>query len=173
MDLAKAIRTVPDFPKEGILFYDIMTLVENPAAFRQAVDELAAWGRDKRPEVIVAAEARGFVFGAAMAYAMDLGLVCVRKPGKLPYKTRSVSYELEYGTDTLCIHEDAVSQGQRVLVIDDLLATGGTVGGMIRLVEDFGAEVVGVGFVIELTFLPGRQVLSGYDVKSLVTFDSE
>ena len=173
MDFADWIRDVPDFPKEGIVFKDIMPLLQNGPAFQAAVDAMAAQFGEIRVDKIVGAEARGFIFGAALAYKLGAGFVAVRKPGKLPHKTRNVTYELEYGTDTLCIHEDAVSQGQRVLVIDDLLATGGTVGGMIRLVEDLGAEVVGVGFVIELTFLPGRKLLSDYDVKSLVTFDSE
>ncbi|MFH0911341.1 MAG: adenine phosphoribosyltransferase [Planctomycetota bacterium] len=168
MDLAERIRDIPDFPKKGIVFKDIMPLLQDGAALREAVDRLAAAFADVKPEVVLAAEARGFIFGAAVAYKLGIGFVAVRKPGKLPYKTRSVTYELEYGTDTLCMHEDALKKGARVLVIDDLLATGGTVAGMVKLVREAGAEVAGVGFLIELDFLHGRDKLPGLDVRSLI-----
>lgn len=173
MELVELIRDIPDFPKEGIIFKDIMPLVENGPAFRQAVDELATAFADTKPDMIMGAEARGFIFGAALAYAMGIGFVAVRKPGKLPYKTRDVTYELEYGTDTLCIHEDALKPGQKVLVIDDLLATGGTMGGMVKLIEDAGAEVAGIGFLIELAFLKAREKLKGHNIKSLIIVQEE
>ncbi|MBN1257007.1 MAG: adenine phosphoribosyltransferase [Planctomycetes bacterium] len=168
MDLASLLRTVPDFPKAGINFIDIMPLLQDGAALRQAVDDLAAAFADVKPEVIVAAEARGFIFGTALAYKLGIGFVAVRKPGKLPYKTRQVTYELEYGTDTLCMHEDALKKDARVLVIDDLLATGGTISGTVQMVKEAGAEVVGVGFLVELDFLHGREKLAGLNVKSLL-----
>jgi adenine phosphoribosyltransferase len=168
MDLRKLIRDIPDYPKQGILFFDITPLLGDPAGFRKAVDLLAARFADSKATKIVAAEARGFIFGAALAYAMGIGFVPVRKPGKLPYKTRSVSYDLEYGSDTLCMHEDALLRGEKVLVIDDLLATGGTLSGVIHLVEEFGAEIVGIGVVIELSFLNGREQFKTYGCESIL-----
>ncbi|MHC4884794.1 MAG: adenine phosphoribosyltransferase [Planctomycetota bacterium] len=168
MELASLIRDIPDYPKEGIVFKDIMPLVENGPAFRQAIDELAALFADSGAEIIVGAEARGFIFGAALAYKMNLGFAAVRKPGKLPYKCREVSYDLEYGSDTLCMHEDALEPGKKVLVIDDLLATGGTIGATIQMIEEAKAEVVGIGFLIELDFLGGRAKLGDHNIQSLI-----
>ncbi len=168
MDLRKLIRDIPDYPKEGILFFDITPLLGDPEGFRRAIDLLAGRFADSRATKIVAAEARGFIFGAALAYKMGLGFVPVRKPGKLPYKTRSVSYDLEYGSDTLCMHEDALLRGERVLVIDDLLATGGTLSGVIDLVEAFGAVIAGIGVVIELSFLNGKEQLRSYGCESIL-----
>jgi len=168
MDLRTLIRDIPDYPKEGILFFDITPLLGDPAGFRQAIDLLAERFADSGATKIVAAEARGFIFGAALAYKMGLGFVPVRKPGKLPYKTVSISYELEYGSDTLCMHEDALIRGEKVLVIDDLLATGGTLSGVIDLVEHFGAEIAGIGVVIELEFLNGKEQLRTYGCESIL-----
>lgn len=168
MDLRKLIRDIPDYPKQGILFFDITPLLGDPEGFRQAVDLLAERFADAQATKILAAEARGFIFGAALAYRMGIGFVPVRKPGKLPYKTKSVSYDLEYGSDTLCMHEDAVLRGEKVLVIDDLLATGGTLSGVVKLVEDFGARIVGIGVVIELSFLNGREQFKTYGCESIL-----
>ena len=168
MDLRKLIRDIPDYPKQGILFFDITPLLGDPEGFRHAVDLLAERFADAQATKIVAAEARGFIFGAALAYKMGIGFVPVRKPGKLPYKTRSVSYDLEYGSDTLCMHEDALLRGEKVLVIDDLLATGGTLSGVVKLVEDFGAEIAGIGVVIELSFLNGREQFKTYGCESIL-----
>ena len=170
MDLRKLIRDIPDHPKKGILFFDITPLSgqsgrlpSRPSIFWPSV--FADAGATK----VVAAEARGFIFGAALAYKpWGSGFVPVRKPGKLPYKTKSVSYDLEYGTDTLCMHEDALLRGEKVLVIDDLLATGGTLSGVIQLVENFGAQIVGIGVVIELAFLNGKEQLRSYGCESIM-----
>lgn len=168
MDLRKLIRDIPDYPKEGILFFDITPLLGDAEGFRKAIDLLAERFADAKATKVVAAEARGFIFGAALAYRMGLGFVPVRKPGKLPYKTKSVSYDLEYGSDTLCIHEDALLRGEKVLVIDDLLATGGTLSGVIDLVEAFGAEIAGIGVVVELSFLNGKEQLRPYGFESIL-----
>ncbi|NMC49636.1 MAG: adenine phosphoribosyltransferase [Desulfovibrio sp.] len=168
MDLRALLREIYDFPKEGIVFLDITPLLGDGKAFHHAVDMMAARFADACPTKIVAAEARGFIFGAALAYKMRIGFVPVRKPGKLPYKTQSVTYDLEYGTDTLCMHEDAVLRGEKVLVVDDLLATGGTLKGVLKLVESFGAEIAGVGVLVELDFLNGKDHLNGYTVQSVV-----
>ncbi|HCR14582.1 adenine phosphoribosyltransferase [Solidesulfovibrio sp.] len=168
MDLRKLIRDIPDYPKQGILFFDITPLLGDPDGFRKAVDLLAERFADAEATKIVAAEARGFIFGAALAYKMGIGFVPVRKPGKLPYKTRSVSYDLEYGSDTLCMHEDALLKGEKVLVIDDLLATGGTLSGVVKLIEDFGAKIAGIGVVIELSFLNGREQFKTYGCESIL-----
>jgi len=168
MNISKLIRDIPDFPKPGIVFKDITPILGNPDAFRECIDELAMAFSDCGATKILAAEARGFIFGATLAYKMGMGFVPVRKPGKLPYKTISASYELEYGTDTLCMHEDAVAKGEKILLIDDLLATGGTVGGMQQLVDAVGAQVVGIGFLMELDFLHGRQKLGSDNVVSLI-----
>jgi len=160
MDLRKFIRDVLDF-KPGITFFDITPLLADPAAFRYAIDALAERYKDSKANKIVAAEARGFIFGAPLAYRMNIGFIPVRKPGKLPYKTTSVTYELEYGSDSLQMHVDAVKPGDRVLIIDDLLATGGTTNGMIQLVEGAGADIAGIGFLIELGFLDGASKLNG------------
>jgi adenine phosphoribosyltransferase len=160
MDLRNYIRDVLDF-KPGITFFDITPLLADPSAFRYAIDALAERYSGCGANKIVAAEARGFLFGAPLAYKMKIGFIPVRKPGKLPYKTTSVSYELEYGTDSLQMHVDAVKSGDRVLIIDDLLATGGTTGGMIQLVKNAGGAVAGIGFLIELGFLDGPSKLDG------------
>jgi len=160
MDLRKYIRDVLDF-KPGITFFDITPLLADPKAFSYAIDALAERYKDSGANKIVGAEARGFIFGAPLAYKMNIGFIPVRKPGKLPYKTSSVTYDLEYGTDTLCMHVDAVVPGDKVLIIDDLLATGGTTGGMIQLVKQNGGEVAGIGFVLELGFLDGPSKLEG------------
>jgi len=173
MRLEERIRDIPDFPKPGIVFKDITPLLADAEAFRQAVDELAAKFAGSGAAKVLAAEARGFIFGAALAYKMGLGFVPVRKPGKLPYKTTSVTYELEYGTDTLCMHEDAVAPGEKVLVIDDLLATGGTVGGMLQLIAKAKGKVVGIGFLIELDFLDGRAKLGRGPVDALIHYGGE
>jgi len=168
MDLAKYIRDVPDFPVKGILFKDICPLLQNADAFQQAVDTLTDHFRDREIDVVVAIESRGFVFGAPVAYKLHAGLIPVRKPGKLPAETISVEYTLEYGTNTLEIHRDAIQPGQRVLLVDDLLATGGSARAAIDLVEQLGGKVVGLGFLIELTFLRGIEKLEGYEVFSIL-----
>jgi adenine phosphoribosyltransferase len=173
IDLASRIRDIPDFPKPGIVFKDVMPLFGDAEALHAAVDELAAWAEPRRPDVILGAEARGFVLGAALAYKLGCGFVAARKPGKLPYQTVSAQYALEYGVDSLELHIDALTDGARVLVHDDLLATGGTAKAKCELVEQLGGEVVGAGFLIELAFLNGRERLAGYDVHSLVQYDRE
>ena len=172
-DLKQVIRNVKDFPKPGIVFRDITTLIADPVAMRYAVDKLAGEAAGRKAEVILAAESRGYIFGAAVAYKLGLPLVIVRKPGKLPAKTIRHTYELEYGTDTLEIHVDAVKPGQKVMLIDDLLATGGTIAACASLVEKLGGTVVGAAFVIELSFLPGRQRLGNMPVYSIVDYESE
>jgi adenine phosphoribosyltransferase len=169
MDLRSFIRDVKDYPKEGILFFDITPLLAEGRAFAYAIDAMAEQFQDIKADKIIAAEARGFIFGAPLAYKMGLGFIPVRKPGKLPYKNVSVSYELEYGTDTLCMHEDAIQSGERILVIDDLIATGGTVEGMIKLVQSAQGQIAGIGFLIELGFLKGKQRLNGLDHICLLT----
>ena len=173
VDLRGVIRSVADFPKPGIVFRDITTLIADPRAMRYVVDRLADEVVRRQAEVILAAEARGYIFGAALAYKLDLPLVIVRKPGKLPAETVSTTYELEYGTDTLEIHTDAIKSGQRVMLIDDLLATGGTIVACARLAEKLGGKVVGAAFVIELSFLKGRQKLDPIPVYSIVDYESE
>jgi len=170
MDLSTFIRDVPDFPKAGILFKDIMPLLQDPAALHYTVDRLAEFSLERRPDVILGAEARGFILGAAVAYSVGAGFVAARKPGKLPWHVSSAEYALEYGVDTLEMHIDAVKPGQRVIIHDDLLATGGTAKAKIDLVEQAGGVVVGLAFVIELAFLGGRDKLQGYDVLSLITY---
>jgi adenine phosphoribosyltransferase len=173
MDLANRIRDIPDFPKPGILYKDITPLLLEGEALRQAVAELAEWARPRGVEYVVAAEARGFILGAALAIELGAGFVPARKPGKLPSDTISADYILEYGVDSLELHADALAHGARVLVHDDLLATGGTARALADLVDGTGAEVVGCAFLIELAFLGGRDRLAGYDVHSLITYDGE
>jgi len=168
--LAAKIRDVPDFPKPGIVFKDIMPLLADPASLRETIDLLADWARPRRPDVILGAEARGFIFGGALAYALGCGFVAARKPGKLPWETVEAHFELEYGTDTLQIHRDALGPGQRVIVLDDVLATGGTARAKVELVELLCGDVVGALFVIELAFLHGRSKLDGYDVHALIAY---
>lgn len=168
MDLKKYIRDIPDFPKKGIIFKDITTLLKDGPAFREAVDKISDEYRDKNIDVVLSIEARGFIFGAAVAYKLGVGLVPVRKKGKLPHKTHGITYDLEYGTDTLEIHQDALKKGSRVLIVDDLLATGGTVQAVSSLVKKMGGEIAGLAFVIELTPLKGRDKLQGYPITSLI-----
>jgi adenine phosphoribosyltransferase len=170
-DLKKLIREIPDYPKPGILFYDITTLLKDKCGFHAVIDALAERYRDVEVDTVLGVEARGFIFASALAYAKGAGFVPVRKPRKLPGECVSVSYDLEYGTDTLEMHRDALDHGRRVLIIDDLLATGGTAAAAARMVTETGGEVVGIGFVVELTFLGGRSKLPGYDVFSLLQYD--
>ena len=171
MDLKKLIREVPDFPKPGILFYDITTLLKDRTGLAAVIDGLKERYHDTPVDVVVGMEARGFIFAPALAYALGAGFVPVRKPGKLPAEVVKVSYDLEYGKDSLEIHKDAMGPGTRVLIVDDLLATGGTAAATARLVRQMGATVAGIGFVVELTFLHGRDKLAGYDVFSLLQYD--
>jgi len=168
--LEKSIRNIPDFPKPGILFRDITTLIQDKKAFKKSIDLLAKKYRDKEIDKVVGVEARGLIFGAAVAHKIGAGFVPVRKPGKLPYQTIAATYELEYGKDTLEIHKDSVACGEKVLIIDDLLATGGTVKATIELVKQLGGKISGIGFVIELLDLKGKDKLKGYPVYSLVKF---
>jgi adenine phosphoribosyltransferase len=173
MDLRSLIREVPDFPKAGISFKDITTLLKDGPAFRQAIDELAAYFASAKPDLIVGAESRGFLLGAPLAYKMGCGLVVVRKPGKLPAPVAKVSYQLEYGQDALEIHLDAINPGQKVLIVDDLLATGGTMTATAKLVKQLQGEIVGFAFLIELDDLKGREKIKPYNVFSLVHYDGE
>ena len=173
MNLKELVRNVPNFPKPGIVFRDIMPMLADAQALRYVVDAMFVHYFGKRIDKVVSAEARGFIFGPALAYHLGAGFVAVRKPGKLPFKTKQITYDLEYGQDTLAIHEDSLKVGDHVLLVDDLLATGGTMAASAKLVESLGAKVMGAGFVIELTFLPGRKRLQNYDVFSLIQYDSE
>jgi adenine phosphoribosyltransferase len=173
IDLRTKVRDVPDFPRPGIVFKDIMPLLADADALHQAVDEIAGWAEPRNVDVVVGAEARGFILGAAVAYKLGCGFVAARKPGKLPFLTVGAKYALEYGFDALEMHVDALKPGTRVLVHDDLLATGGTARAKIDLVEQLGAEVVGVAFVVELSFLNGRDKLYGHDIHSLIQYESE
>jgi adenine phosphoribosyltransferase len=171
-ELKSLIREVPDFPKAGINFYDITTLLKHPDGLRQTVDALAAQFEGTKVDTVIGIEARGFIFAPALAYHLGAGFVPVRKPRKLPAECASISYDLEYGQDTLEIHRDAIGEGHRVLIADDLLATGGTAKAVVDLVTGLGGEVVGLVFVVELEFLPGREKLAGYDVRSLIKYQS-
>jgi adenine phosphoribosyltransferase len=173
MDLRTRIRDIPGFPAPGIVFKDITPLLADPVAMREAVDGLAERAVPKRPDCVIAAEARGFILGPALALALGAGFVLARKPGKLPYETVSAEYVLEYGTDRLELHSDAVARGARVLVHDDLLATGGTARALCDLVEALGGTVVGCSFLIELAFLEGRKRLEPYEVDALIRYDEE
>lgn len=170
MDLRKIIREVENFPKQGINFKDITTLMQDGEAFKFTIDEFIKELKDKNVDVIVGPEARGFLMGTPVAYGMGIGFVPVRKPGKLPHETESYDYGLEYGTDTLQIHKDAIKPGQRVAIVDDLLATGGTMEAAAHLIEKLGGEVVSMQFLIELNDLNGREKLSKYDVNSLLQY---
>ncbi|HEX8503112.1 MAG TPA: adenine phosphoribosyltransferase [Pyrinomonadaceae bacterium] len=170
--LKQLIREVPDFPKPGINFYDITTLLKQPEGFRQVIDALTAEFKGQQVDTVIGIEARGFIFAPAMAYQLGAGFVPARKPGKLPSECATVSYDLEYGQDALQMHSDAVGEGHRVVIADDLLATGGTASAVVRLVEQLGGQVVGLAFVVELEFLPGREKLKGYDVRSLLKYQS-
>ncbi len=169
-DLKAKIRDVPDFPKPGIVFKDIMPLLADPESLQETVDLLADWARPRKPDVILGAEARGFITGGALACKLKSGFVAARKPGKLPWRTVSAKYALEYGFDSLELHADAIVQGQRVLIHDDVLATGGTAKAKVDLVEQLGGVVVGLAFIISLEFLNGRERLEGYDVHSLIQY---
>ena len=170
LDLKSLVRDVPDFPKPGIVFKDIMPLLANAEALKQTVDELAAWAEPRTPDVVLGAEARGFITGGALACRLGCGFVAARKPGKLPWTTISAKYALEYGFDVLELHADAIKAEQRVLVHDDVLATGGTARAKVELVEQLGGKVCGVLFVISLDFLNGKERLAGYDVHSLISY---
>ena len=167
-DLKSFIRDVPHFPKQGIIFKDITTLLKNGAKFREAIDLLADEFKGKKIDIVLSVEARGFIFGAALAYKLGVGIAPIRKKGKLPHKTHSISYDLEYGKDTLEIHQDAFEKDANVLVVDDLLATGGTIRAVADLVEKMGGKIVGFAFLIELLPLKGRDKLKGYNVVSLI-----
>ncbi|MDQ3649142.1 MAG: adenine phosphoribosyltransferase [Acidobacteriota bacterium] len=171
-NLKSLIREVPDFPKPGINFYDITTLLKHPEGLRRTVDALASEFKDMKVDAVIGVEARGFIFAPALAYHLGAGFVPVRKPCKLPAECATISYDLEYGQDTLEIHRDAIGSGHRVLIADDLLATGGTAKAVVDLVEGLGGEVAGLVFVIELEFLLGRKRLEGYDVRSLIKYQS-
>ncbi len=171
-NLRKLIREVPDFPKKGINFYDITTLLKDAEGLKQTIDALAAEYEGERIDTVIGVESRGFIFAAPLAYHLGAGFVPVRKPKKLPAEKVSVSYDLEYGQDTLEMHKDAVGEGHRVLIMDDLLATGGTAKATVDLVEGLGGKIVGLLFVVELAFLKGRDKFNGYDVRSLISYDS-
>ena len=169
-DLRARIREIPDFPKPGILFYDITTLLKDPASMRETIDLLIEPYRESKVDLVVGMESRGFIFSAPMAYELNAGFVPVRKLGKLPAETVSVEYALEYGTNTLEIHKAAITRGQRVPIVDDLLATGGTVNGTIELVERLEGQVVGLAFLVELLFLKGRDRLKGHEIHSIIQY---
>lgn len=172
-DLKELIRSTPGFPKPGIVFRDITTLLRDPAGLAASIDQIAEHYADKDVDAVVGIESRGFIFGAAIAMKLGAGFVPIRKPGKLPAETVSESYELEYGTDAIEMHKDAILPGQKVLMVDDLLATGGTMAAACKLVEAVGGQIQGIAFVIELSFLNGREKLPGYDVLALVDYESE
>lgn len=168
--LKELVRDIPDFPKKGIVFKDITPLFRNPESLKEIVDKLSEHYADRKIDVVVGAEARGFLIGPAVAINLNAGFVPIRKPGKLPYETESKTYQLEYGTDTVEIHKDAVKQGDKVLMIDDLLATGGTMAACCDLVESLGGDIIGCAFMIDLTFLNGKDLLKKYDIFSLMQY---
>lgn len=168
MDLKTTIRDIPDFPKKGIMFKDITTLLKDPEAFREAINMMVDYYKDYDFDYIIGIEARGFIIGAPMALAMKKGFIPIRKPGKLPGETLSMSYDLEYGSNEIEIHSDAIKEGDKVLIIDDLLATGGTVAAAVELIKQLGGELQGIGFLLELAFLNGRDKLKGEDVFALL-----
>jgi adenine phosphoribosyltransferase len=170
VDLKAKVRDIPDWPKPGVVFKDLMPLFTDAAALRETVDQLAEWARPRRPGLVIGAEARGFILGGAVACELGCGFAAARRPGKLPWTTISARYALEYGENALELHADAFARGARVLIHDDVLATGGTVKAILELVEQLGGEVVGIAFVIELQFLNGRERLAGYDVHSLIQY---
>lgn len=171
MDLKSKIRVIEDFPKKGISFKDITTLLQDGEALKYSIDKIAESLREKNVDIVVGPEARGFIFGVPVAYAIGAGFVPVRKPGKLPAETIEASYSLEYGSDTLAIHKDSIKPGQRVAIVDDLLATGGTLSSVVKLIEELGGEVVSINFAIELTGLEGREKFKNYNVESLVEYE--
>lgn len=170
MDLKSYVTIVPDYPKEGISFKDITTIMDHGEAYKYATDQIVEFAKEVGTDIIVGPEARGFIIGCPVAYALQVGFAPVRKPGKLPRETIAVEYDLEYGKDSLTIHKDAIKPGQRVLIVDDLLATGGTVGATVELVEKLGGVVAGCAFLIELSYLNGREKLKGYDIQALITY---
>ncbi len=170
VDLAAKIRDIPDFPRPGIVFKDIMPLLGDAAALEETIDRLAEWAAPKRPDIILGAEARGYITGGALACKLGCGFVAARKPGKLPWHTVTAKYALEYGFDQLEVHADSIAKGQKVLIHDDVLATGGTAKATVELVQQLGGVVCGLPFIIELAFLNGRDKLAGYDVFSLITY---
>ncbi|MDP4163441.1 MAG: adenine phosphoribosyltransferase [Bacillota bacterium] len=170
MDLKQFITIVPDWPKPGIKFKDITTLMDNGAAYKYATDKIVEYAKEKSIDLVVGPEARGFIIGCPVAYSLEVGFAPVRKEGKLPRETVKVNYGLEYGSDVLTIHKDAIKPGQRVLITDDLLATGGTIEATIKLVEELGGVVAGIAFLIELTYLDGRKMLDGYDILTLMQY---
>ncbi len=173
MDLKQKIRNIPDFPKKGVVFRDITTLVGDVEAFKYSVDRMVEYWWGKKIDAVLGAEARGFIFGGVIAYKLGVGFIPVRKPGKLPYRTCQVSYDLEYGKNILQIHIDAIKKGDKILIVDDLVATGGTAKAKAELVEKMGGEVVGFCFLIELEFLNPRKILKDYDIFSLIKYESE
>lgn len=172
-ELKAKIRTVPHFPKEGVMFKDITTLLQDAHAFRSAVAHMVRYYRDKKIDVVASAESRGFIFGSVLAHELNAGFVPLRKPGKLPYKTLTEAYETEYSKDAFEMHEDAILPGQRVLIVDDLLATGGTMEAAIKLIARMGGKIAGLAFLIELDFLKGREKLRRFDVFSLIRYEGE
>jgi len=170
MDYKKLIREVPDYPKPGILFYDITTLLKDKSAFRSMIDDLTAWYRDKQIAKVVGIESRGFIVGGPLAHQLGAGFVPVRRPGKLPADSFEVKYNLEYGSNSLAIHRDAIAMGERVLIVDDLLATGGTAAATTNLVRQLGGDIVGAAFLVELLWLKGRELLNGCQVRALVQY---
>ena len=170
VDLKTKVRDVPDFPQKGVVFRDIMPLLADAEALRETIAALGAWGKTKEPDLVLGAEARGYITGGALACRLGCGFVAARKPGKLPWRTVAAKYALEYGFDSLEVHADAIVAGQKVLIHDDVLATGGTAKATVELVEQLGGEVVGLPFIIELEFLNGRERLEGYDVYSLIKY---
>ncbi|MDP2211688.1 MAG: adenine phosphoribosyltransferase [Candidatus Aquicultor sp.] len=170
MDLKAYVRDIPDWPKEGVMFRDITPLLADAKSFKYAIDAIADHYKGQQIDAILGAEARGFILASALAYALDCGFIPARKPGKLPYNTCKAEYELEYGFDTLEMHEDAIKKGQNILVVDDVIATGGTAAAKIELVELLGGNVVGIAFLIELLFLNGRSKLNGHEIFSLITY---
>ncbi len=170
MNLKDKVRIIEDFPKKGISFKDVTTLLQDREALRESIDIIANHLKDKKIDIVIGPEARGFLFGVPVAYALGAGFVPVRKPGKLPYETIKTSYDLEYGSDALEIHKDAIKKGQRVAIVDDLLATGGTVAAVAKLVEESGGEVVAIDFLIELTELKGREKIAQYDIMSVIDY---
>jgi adenine phosphoribosyltransferase len=170
-NLKRLIRTVPDYPKPGILFYDITTLLKDKTGFAKLIDAMAAYYMERQVDLVLGIEARGFIFGPALAYRLNAGFVPVRKPHKLPAPVARVTYDLEYGSDTLEIHKDAIISGQKVVIVDDLLATGGTMEATVKLVKELGGEIAGLAFAIELDFLKGRNRFPGQDVFSLLHYD--
>jgi adenine phosphoribosyltransferase len=170
MNFKDYITIVPDWPKEGVLFKDISSLMNDGKVYKAATDKIVEFAKEKNVDLIVGPEARGFIVGCPISYALEIGFAPVRKPGKLPREVISYNYDLEYGTNTLTMHKDAIKQGQRVLITDDLLATGGTIEATIKLVEELGGIVVGIAFLIELSYLEGRKKLEGYDIFTLMTY---